>query len=186
MAEDKDEDKSAADSSGDSGEDAQTGKLGKILKLLLPVGIIVLFAAGGYFASRLNTPAEASAEDGEPTTMPEKPPTGGEDPELTYFDLEPIVVNLNEPQVTRYLRALFSLGIADDDFGTAKEVIEKKMYDLNNWLIVYLSDLSIEDVRGAKNINRVRREIQDSINDRLWPGERPLVLNVSLKEWIIQ
>jgi len=179
------DDQSVADSPAESGGDAETGKLGNILRILLPVGIIVLFAAAGHFASRLGAPAEAGAEEEEPTSRPSKVPQGDEE-EQTHHDLEPIVINLNEPQVTRYLRVIFSLAIADADYNTAAKTIEKKTHEMNNWLIVYLSDLSLEEVRGAKNINRVRREIQDSLNDRLWPGERPLIANVSLKEWIIQ
>jgi flagellar basal body-associated protein FliL len=179
------DDESVADSLAKSGGDGETGKLDKILKILLPVGIIVLFAAAGHFASRLGAPAEAGAEEETPTSQPSKVPQGDE-AEQSHYDLEPIVINLNEPQVTRYLRVIFSLGIADGDYSTATRLIEKRTYEMKNWLIVYLSDLSLEEVRGAKNINRVRREVQDSLNDRLWPGERPLIGNVSLKEWIIQ
>jgi flagellar basal body-associated protein FliL len=61
-----------------------------------------------------------------------------------------------------------------------------KSHEMNNYLIIYLSNLSLEEVRGEKNINRVLREVQDSLNDRLWPGGKPLISKVSLKEWIVQ
>lgn len=185
MPEDRN-DQSVADPLAESGGFEETGKLGKILKILLPVGIVVLFAAAGYFASRLNVPAQAGAEEAKSTLDPDKSSKGDGDKAQAHHDLEPIVVNLNEPQVTRYLRVVFSLAIAGEDYDDAMATIEKKTHEMNNWLIVYLSDLSLEDVRGAKNINRVRREIQDSLNGRLWPGERSLIVNVSLKEWIIQ
>jgi len=184
MPEDKNDDLSISDPLAEGGGIEEAGKLGKILKILLPVGIVVLFAAAGYFASRLNIPAEAGAEEAKPTLDLDKSTQG--DKEQTYYDLEPIVVNLNEPQVTRYLRVVFSFAIASQDYDAAMATIEKKTPEMNNWLIVYLSDLSLEDVRGAKSINRVRREIQDSLNGRLWPGEPPLIVNVSLKEWIVQ
>ena len=183
MPEDINDDQSVDPLAGRGG-DEESGKLGKILKLLLPVGIVVLFGVAGYFASSLNVPAQVGAEEAKPTPDPDKSPQGDE--EQTHFDLEPIVVNLNEPQVTRYLRVIFSFAIASGDYTTAMITIEKKKHEMNNWLIVYLSDLSIEEVRGAKNINRVRREIQDSLNDRLWSGKRPLIVGVSLKEWIVQ
>ena len=184
MPEDKNDDKSTADALSGSDGDGETGMPGKILKLLLPVGIVVLFATAGYFASGFNVPAQAGAEEAEPTPDPKKSPQG--EGEQNHLDLEPLIVNLNEPQVTRYLRVALSFDIASEDYNTAKALIEKKMNDMKNWLITYLSDLSLEDVRGAKNINRARREILDSLNDRLWPGERSLIVNVSLKEWIVQ
>ena len=164
----------------------KNGKLAKILGILLPVGIFVVFANAGYFASGLNVPAPAGAEQTEAVPDSDNS-TGGDDDKVQFHhDLEPIVVNLNEPQVTRYLRVVLSFAIIDKDRSDAIETIEKNAEDMKNWLIVYLSDLSLEEVRGAKNINRVRREIQDSLNERLWPGKRPLIADVRLKEWIIQ
>jgi len=183
MPEDINDDQSVDPLAG-SGGDEESGKLGNILKILMPVGIVVLFASAGYFASRLNVPAQAGAEEAKPTPDSDKSPQG--DGELNHLDLEPIIVNLNEPQVTRYLRVALSLVIDNEDYAAAKATIEKKASDMKNWLILYLSNLSIEDVRGAKNINRARREIHDLLNNRLWPGERPLIVNVSLKEWIVQ
>jgi flagellar basal body-associated protein FliL len=180
MPEDTNDNQSAVDSLAGGDE---TGTLGKILKLLLPVGVIVVFAAAGYFASGLGGPAEAGgAQEAEsPTTQPSKA-YGEDDPDQTHYDLEPIVINLNEPQVTRYLRVIFSLAINDDDYSAAEADIIKKSHEMNNYLIIYLSNLSLEEVRGKKNINRVRREVQDSLNDRLWPGGKPLIASVSLKQ----
>jgi flagellar basal body-associated protein FliL len=184
MPEDTNDNQSADDSSADGGE---TGALGKILKLLLPVGIIVVFATAGYFASGFGGPVEAGgAQDTEAATTQPAKASSEEDPDQTHYDLEPIIINLNEPQATRYLRVIFSLAINDDDYSTAEAAIIKKSYKINNYLLIYLSNLSLEEVRGAKNINRVRREVQDSLNDRLWPGEKPLIASVSLKEWIVQ
>lgn len=184
-----DNDQSADPLAGSDGGEGG-GKLGGILKTLLPVGLVILCGVGGYIASNFNVPAEADAEEGDaqatsaPADKPDKSPRDVTD--LTHHELEPIIINLNEPQVTRYLRVVFSLGIPTEDFSEAKATIDKNTHDMKNWLIVYLSDLTLDDVRGAKNINRVRRQIQDSLNNRLWPDGRPLILKVSLKEWIIQ
>ena len=184
MPEDINDNQSESDLLGGGGE---TGMLGNLLKLLLPVGVIVVFAAAGYFASRLGGPAEAGGaqETESPTTQPDKA-SDKDDPDQTHYDLDPIVINLNEPQATRYLRVIFSLAINDDDYYAAEAEIVKKSHKINNYLLIYLSNLSLEEVRGAKNINRVRREVQDSLNDRLWPGGKPLIASVSLKEWIVQ
>jgi len=89
--------------------------------------------------------------------------------------------------MTRYLRAVFTLGVDDDDFIAVGDAVRgKKSRAMTSRLIVYLSDLSVEDTRGSRNLNRIRREIRDLLNDRLWPGERPLIVDVGLKEWLIQ
>ncbi|MCP4376534.1 MAG: hypothetical protein GY794_10230 [bacterium] len=192
MADEEKNEDQAVDDALDKG--ANPGMVGKILKYLLPVGLVVVFSAAGFFASGLGGgPAAADAEtsdaatDGATDKASEEDDTpADESGEREHHDLDPIVVNLNEPQVTRYLRAGFSLAIGSDDFSDAETIITKKSHDLRDWLIGYLSNLSIEDIRGAKNINRVRREVQDLLNDRLWPGKRPRILSVSLSEWIVQ
>jgi flagellar basal body-associated protein FliL len=185
----KNDDQSVTDALS-GGEGGGPGIVGKILKLILPVGLVVVFGVGGFFASSLGGgPVAADADTSDTTDQtPEKEDQTPVDDsgEREHHDLKPIVVNLNEPQVTRYLRAGFSLAIASGDFADAEAIVTKKSHDLRDWLIGYLSNLSIEDIRGAKNINRVRREVQDLLNDRLWPGKRPRILSVSLSEWIVQ
>ena len=39
---------------------------------------------------------------------------------------------------------------------------------------------------GEKNLNRLLRELQDLLNDYLWPQQKPLVQNVLIKSLIIQ
>jgi flagellar basal body-associated protein FliL len=173
-----------------SDDEQETGRLGGLLRLLMPVGIAVLAGAGGYLASRMGTPAPIRAEGAgadasqEGSASADAPSLA--DVEIAYFDLEPIVVNLNDPRQTRYLRVSLRFATSKDDHSAFVKIIEKRTPELRNWLIVYLADLSLEDIRGAMNLNRVRREIRDSINDRLWPEGRPLIGEVLLKEWVIQ
>jgi len=199
MAEDKTTDKAPIDPLDEMDADSGSGTLGGILKLLLPVGIVIVFAGAGHFVSRLTAdgPAEiqpAGSEDApgdQPASTPkdgsgQKPQPDPADAELEHHDLESITINPNEPQVTRYLQVVFSLAINKEDYSDAKTTIETKSNEIKNWLITYLCDLSLDDVRGARNINRVRREVQDLLNNRLWPEGKPLIVNVSLKEWLVQ
>ena len=178
----KDNEQAAADTATEKAEGPTGGGGGGILRILLPVGVAILAGAAGHLASQMAPPGSSeAAETSEPQAR-----TPQDDENLTYYDLEPITVNLNEPQVSRYLRVILSLAIDSEDHGDASKTIEKKLPELKNWLIIFLSDLSLEDVRGAKNKNRIRRSIQDSLNDRLWPGERALIVKVIFKEWIVQ
>ncbi len=186
MAEDENAEASVADALAD-GETGQEGK-GILLRLLVPVGIVVLSAGAGYLVTRL-TSAQTSASPSQAAAGEESPaPAKGQDgkDEYTYYDLAPIIVNLNEPRLARYIRATLTLVIRKDDYETAAETIEEKLPALRGWLILYLSDCSLAEVRGAANLNRILRDIQDSLNDRLWPNDRPLIVRVEYKEWAVQ
>jgi len=183
MPEDENNEQSTVDAPAEGEGNQAGGELGKVLKIILPVGIAVLFGAAGHLASRIGTPSPSKAAETSELPSPQTQPSGRKD---IYYDLEPIIVNLNEPQVARYLRVTLSLAIAGKDYEAAVKTIEKKTPEVKNWLIIYLSDLSLKDVRGAKNLNRIRRDVHDSLNERLWSGERPLITKVILKEWIVQ
>ena len=72
-----------------------------------------------------------------------------------YYELDPVVANLNEPSVTRYVRAVFILEISseiDRKKGTA--FLEEEEPILIDWLTVYLSSMGLEDIRSDKNLLR--------------------------------
>jgi flagellar basal body-associated protein FliL len=184
MAEEEQNEQSVADALTSDNEGGSGGVVSKILRLALPVGILVLAAGAGYFANQMtggldSTPSEATAEE-------DNPPPPADDKEYKYFDLEPIVANPNVPRLERYIRATLTLAIHKDDYDQAKKVLEKRMPELKNSLILYLSDCSLDEIRGKKNLNRILREVQDSFNERLWPDQRGLIAKVGYKEWVIQ
>ena len=106
--------------------------------------------------------------------------------EYEYILLEPIIVNLNEPRLARYIRATLILVVREEHSKEAHKVIDKKMHTIRSRLILYLSNCSLEEVRGAENLNRILRDIQDSINNWLWPNGRPLIARVDYSEWAVQ
>jgi len=79
-----------------------------------------------------------------------------------------------------------TLAFKPENFKLATETIEKRLPELRSRLTVYLSGCTLEDVRGPKNLNRIRREIQDSLNRDLWPGGNPLIEEVFFKEFVVQ
>lgn len=168
----------------DDGKGGAGGMLSKILRILLPVGILVLAAGAGHFASGLG--GDSGAAPAEAAAAEEPPSPDNENNEYTYYDLDPIIVNLNVPRLERYIRATLTLAIRNDDYRKASKVIEKRMPELKNSLILYLSDCSLDEVRGAKNLNRILREIQDLFNERLWPNQRPLIIKIDCRDWTIQ
>jgi flagellar basal body-associated protein FliL len=164
---------------------SSSGESSGMLKSVL-VGVVVVLvaaAAGGVIGKLIGaSPETASAGQAEVPPETEKKQDG----DLVYFDMEPITVNLNEPRLARYIRATLSLAINKKDNSKANEVIQQKMPELKNWLILYLADCSLDEVRGARNLSRILREIQDCFNEMLWPDGRPLITRVDYKEWAVQ
>src|SRR5262245_16287942 len=91
----------------------------------------------------------------------------GNQPALVSFG--EVVVNLAEEKLTRYLRVTLTLQVDSAHEEMVKKAVERKKTILKNWLIGYLSDKELDEVRGAMGLNRLRREIQDQFNRLLFP-----------------
>ena len=178
-------------------EDSKEPKASKtgILPWIILAAVVLLCAGGGFLLGRLLTAspvtgaAHASEENetGQPT--PQADPLGAASKtEKTWFhDLEPVVANLNEPGATRYARVTLTLEITPDasQKETAK-IFEGKTPILTNWLTLYLSGLSIEDIRGDKNLKRIQLQVLDAFNEELFPNQKPKIKQVLFKEFAIQ
>lgn len=175
----------AGNSEGSTGEGGSSSRLWIIVS-----AVVVLIGAGaGYGTARLLQGAAAAAPQTEENPAPEarqQPQADGKEEELAYHDFETITVNLNEARLARYIRATVTLAVKAKKYGEAQKAIERKQPQLRSWLTVYLSGCTLEDVRGPKNLNRIRREIQDSFNKHLWPDGEPLIEAVFLKEFAVQ
>jgi flagellar basal body-associated protein FliL len=184
---------------------------GAINPKLLMIGGVILVAAGlGYGAAIMTGSGPASAAAAEPTGAAsasstegteKAPPSEGashsasaekKDPkakadkgEFTYYDFEPIVVNLDEPRLARYVRVTLTLAVLGENHDTVTALIEKKKPELKNWVTTYFSSCTLDQVRGAANLNRLRREILDAFNQQLWPDQKPLISHVLFKEFAV-
>lgn len=178
---------------------APTG--GKLKPLLLLCGGIIVIAAGaGYGAGMLlnspkaaqATPAAAApgtpadAEKAKPAAAPAAADAAGQaKPEYLYYDFEPIVVNLDEPRMARFVRVSITLAVRADQAPAAKALLDKKKPELKNWLTVFFASCTLEQVRGSANLNRLRREILDAFSQQLWPDQKPPVDHVLFKEFAV-
>ncbi len=104
-----------------------------------------------------------------------------------YYDLEPVVANLNEPGVTRYVRVALTLEISNNlDQKEGTSFLEQKNPRLKHLLTLYLANQTIENIRGERNLRRIQAEILDSFNQHLFPDSRPQLTRVLFKEFAIQ
>jgi flagellar basal body-associated protein FliL len=171
------------------------------LFIILCAAVAFLAAAAGYAVALLTTgqsplaPAAAEAGQGQAPAAPSgaeagdaavPPPATADTEKLLYKDLESITVNLDEPQLARYVHATITLGIDEKEFEQVAPQIDAKLLVLRDWLTVYLTSLSLEDVRGSANLNRIRREILDAFNEQLWPGGKPMIRKVLFKDFAIK
>lgn len=168
-----------------------------ILAALLPWLIVALtvavFAAAGFGLGRMfgsSTEQQTAESPGEKTTSQTEQllsANPGDAESAWYFDLEPVVANLDEPSATRYVRATLTLEMStemEQRKGTA--FLERKKPLLTNWLTIYLSSLNLENIRGDRNLKRIQSQIRDGFNDKLFADSKPLIKRILFKEFAIQ
>ncbi len=104
-----------------------------------------------------------------------------------YYELEPVVANLDVPGITRYVRATITLEIsAEVDQQKGGVFLEEKKPVLTSWLTIYLASLTLEDIRGDRNLRRIQSQILDAFNEKLFPDAKPQIKHILFKEFAIQ
>jgi flagellar basal body-associated protein FliL len=153
-----------------------SGKLSLVIWILLALGSI---GAGSATPLLLLKPP-ARSEDPETSAM-----DGGEHaPVLIPF--QEVIVNLNESRLNRYLRLKITLMADPQDELRTREELEKKQQVLKSWLLSYLADKALDDIRGATGQNRMRREIQNHFNAVLFNDGIQRIRNILYEEFNIQ
>jgi len=122
--------------------------------------------------------------------MPETPKKTIHEPESKRQALipfgDPVVVNLGEERLTRYLRVKLLLVVDEANQKTVTELLAIKQPFLRSWLIAYLMDQSLGEVSGASGVNRIRREVRDHFNAMLYPDGSERILDILFVEFVVQ
>jgi flagellar basal body-associated protein FliL len=170
MADEKNDAKQEKASGAETGSsgDKQAAARGKGLFLWLILAIVVLAGGVGGFALSVMMAGSAPAE---PNTAQAAPAEPAFDPLLAktdtqkswlYSKMDSIVANLDEPGVTRYVRVSVILELSPKlDSINGEIFLEEKKVLLQDWMTTYLAGLSLEDVRGSRNLNRIKQEVLD-------------------------
>ena len=104
-----------------------------------------------------------------------------------FLAIEPVVVNLDESRLTRYIRIVPVLAIEDGQKQLALDALSQMNPKINDWMNATLSGKSLEDVRGQDNQQKLRTEIQAGINLQFKSGGYPeFAKAVLFDEFIIQ
>ena len=108
-----------------------------------------------------------------------------EAPKTWYFDLDPVVANLDEPGVTRYIRVTLTLEVDQEiDKKKGEEFLKEQKPILTNWLAIYLAGLGLDDIRGNKNHMRIQSQILDAFNEKLFREQLSYFNDLDLTEKI--
>lgn len=166
---------------------------GKGLFIWLIIAIVVLAGGVGGFALSVMMAGSASPEPNIAQAAPVAPvfdplmaKTDIQKPWL-YTKMDSIVANLDEPGVTRYVRVSIILELSPKlDSINGEIFLEEKKIVLQDWMTTYLAGLSLEDVRGSRNLNRIKREVLDQFNTLLFGPDKAYVEKVLFKEFAIQ
>jgi flagellar basal body-associated protein FliL len=176
--------------------DAPTGAAFGLFTWLVLGAVVVAGATGGFALSQLmggqDAPPSAAANPVEQdpkkafNDLLAQQNAAGKTPWI-YDTMEPVLANLDEPGVTRYVRITISLEISPEmDPEKGKAFLDQRTMVLRDWLTTYFAGLSLEDVRGSRNLNRIKRNVQDQFNELLFPGTKPFVRQVLFREFAVQ
>jgi flagellar basal body-associated protein FliL len=174
-------------------ETTQEAPKGGLIFWILLLAVTVAGSTGGFALCQLI--------DGEPAESAEKTEQAEKKKEAEnvlmsqqqgqtawiYDKLEPVLANLDEPGVTRYVRVTVILEISPDmDPVKGEEFLTSRQMVLRDWMTTYFAGLSLEDCRGTRNLSRIKKEVVDNFNKILFPGSRPFVQSVFFKEFAVQ
>jgi flagellar basal body-associated protein FliL len=57
---------------------------------------------------------------------------------------------------------------------------------MKHWLTLYLSNQTVDGIRGERNLTLVQSQIAETLNRGLFPDARPKIVRVLFKELSIQ
>ncbi len=99
---------------------------------------------------------------------------------LTFFRMEPLIVNPADSNGERYLKATISFETYDPELF---EELEKRLPQIKNQVNNVLSSKTIDQIQTNEDRERLRREIQNRVNGLLVRGH---ISNVYFEEFVYQ
>lgn len=94
--------------------------------------------------------------------------------------IDPFIVNLNEKDASRYLKATFEIEVAD---GEVAKVLEKQKRPVRDDILRYLSSLTVSDTQGEEGKAKIQQEVVKRLDAKLGPGK---VKHLFFVEFMVQ
>jgi len=171
----------AGDKSAGGAKSGGGGKVGWIITAVVAGG---LGAGVPYVLPENLKPGSSHAAETE--ALVDAPPSPAEVSKPAYIDFDEVVVNLDEGRLNRYLKVAISLQVNEKERESITANVTANKAVLQNWLLSYLSDQDMEDIRGAIGQNRLRREIRDQFNTILFPDGYDRIEQVLFQQFVVQ
>lgn len=147
------------------------GKSKKLIIIIAAVVVLLGLGGVGFFLDPLGLFA---SEDGPKKEVVKVEPA-------VFFPLEPITVNLNNPEGRRqYLKLKATLEVRSDKDVEAITPFLPRVLDAFQ---VYLRELRTTDIEGTAGLYRLKEELLKRINIAVYPSE---VKDILFEEIIIQ
>lgn len=121
---------------------------------------------------------EVAAKNEPELEEPEAPPV--------FIPFEDVTVNLDSTTLNRFLHVKIALQIKEKDQKEVEADLLARKQVLKDWLLGYLRDQKLEDIRGASGHNRLRRDIGDQINAMLYADGPEKIHRVLFEEFNVQ
>lgn len=148
-----------------------------MIKPILIIATVVVLLGGGFFAWKGGVLAKLTGtpEDETKTAEPRKSQEMG-----PIYNMETFLVNLNEPQGKRYLKAKVTLEL---DTVKVQLELEKRLPQIRDAVLAMLSSKSYTDISDLTGKYQLRAEIISMINSYLKTGK---IANVYFTDFIVQ
>ncbi|MCS7016655.1 MAG: flagellar basal body-associated FliL family protein [Gemmatales bacterium] len=152
----------------------------------LVLGGVALASIAGGFALPWLLSGTTSSHGHSHEAPHQTPKNHAKDEKTAFVPFGDVVVNLHEERLTRYLRLKIVLEVEETEEKHLQELLNKRKAPLKSWLISYLADRTLDEVRGTLGMNRIRREIRDHFNEMLYPDGREVIRQVHFEEFTVQ
>jgi len=168
--------------------------IGRFLPWVIIAVVVVFFIGAGFTLGRLfagsgtpQTPGDSEQDQSAQVKSLEAKGSAAGAKKTWYYDLEPVIANLNVTDVTRYVRASLTLEVSSEvDEKNGSAFFDEKKPILTNWLTVYLAGLGLDDIRGDSNLKRIQSQVLDAFNEKLFPDSKPKIKSILFKEFAVQ
>lgn len=170
----------------EEGAEAAKPKAGKGRLLLIAGAALLVLGAGGgaaaWFSGLFSGAASATAADEHAAPAAEHGEGAAGDPlAIVFVDMPDLIVNLqSDTPRMRFLKLRVSLEVAGEPTAeTVRQLMPRVMDSFQS----YLRALTVEEVRGAAGMQRLKEELIARVNLALEPTQVSAVL---LKEMLVQ
>lgn len=136
---------------------------GSVLTSLVILLFVAALATGGAFLA-----AQSLTKDSGTGSPPESEHRTPDKSGYEYVPFGTVVANLSEERLTRYLKATITLKVSKQGVAPLQQMLEgNRKAIFQDWLLLYLSDRQMDEVRGAAAVAKLQSDIQDGFNSIL-------------------